>query len=1243
MIQSFLIVTGFLVYGAWAETVTLETPVFSRRESRKIQRDRIGSAVRNIRSVSDPDSIVIKALLIEFKSDTSTATAGTGRFGFRTDSLPLTLKDEQELAWYDADTVYTYDDLPRNGRYFKDHLAFLQNYFRRVSRGNLRVGYDLYPSQGDLDGQYPDAYQVPLQMTRYSPGEPRYGESDFDYSIRRTTSLLRFIRDAVVKADTAGAASPFSSLVMDEEGTLWEVNEAGDSTRAFVLVFHAGSSYLTDGGGNPMAADSPSDMIDVFVSNDFFTEYYEPENDTVFAGFVETRDGRTGIRVAEDNGSSVLIGEVMMCPETSNQDSLNWGINGILVNQLARQLGAPTLNTAGFPAIGAFGIMDYAGYSSGKGFLPPYPSAFTRYFMGWDEPQTVFDGEEIVGAAGHTQDTEILKIPLNEYEYFLVENRQRNLSDTDPFVYDTTDDVRHISRMVNSFYFDSLDLDISRRSSVIRDNTSHFDIGLPGSGLLVWHVDEKIIEARIEYDRLNMDSSYRAVSLKEADGIMDIGVEFVNALGQRIDDYGGPEDYFPHFSSRTSSKQNYMGPFTAPSTMANDGGNTFLHLNFSPRSPGDNEIYYLRKGSDDGFDGYRIENYVDSAFTVSISGDDPIQKGFVRKKNLLLGAREAFEPLYGDFLTDFEGENEVFVVDSSGYYFFISPENEIITDSAYSFFHRDITGDSTRVYPSGMLPSKPQNMPTSLDTVVLIPARDSAVYRLFPGAYPPVCDTLPLPFMPTTPVVTNEHSYWTVGGRDGHIAVGKGDSIEFHTVLDDSAAVTGAASFNADHNSFVYATASGFVQIADPLKKGAYRRIDASARGVGHFSVVAGSLTENEHISVVLTDRENTLYILNCDSLGTAFERNVHTSDRAQHFTDTYTGYRPPRNYSGPVLSDVDNNGNLDILVSGTNGVYAFDTRANLKRGWPAQLDTRFWSIRGSVLTSPVTAVSDEKTQTFFSTATGDNTTSYITRIDSAQAVQLHGETKYTLYFRNQNNQIDSSLGHREGFVDTILNINDSIVPANFAPGGLIDGRNSLGGRIDTVVSTAAGRKRVSYWPLSIGYAAQTSPLIADLNHQDRYTDLMVINGEGSLYHWQIDTTRFSTGPQQWSMTGGGVGRSFSLSGSGGSTDPTAEITTFYSYPNPQKIQRGEDDQDITFRYELGASAQEAELRIFTMDGIGVFKDHNLPRYGGVNEYILDDLSFLGSAVYRCILTVTFDDGSEVNSFWKMAILRDGR
>ncbi|MGM0443950.1 MAG: hypothetical protein ACQEQV_07175, partial [Fibrobacterota bacterium] len=284
---SLILISAFRL---WAVPPRVGDGQYSRREASRLLQQ--GGALR---SNTAPKDIQIYALLVEFKSDSVPNTTGTGLFGFRTDSLRRTLQDDQELAWYrESDTVYPFDRLPHNGSYFENQLRFVKNYYEKVSRGNLNVHTQLFPAQKNSSAQYPDAYQVPLEMARYSPGSSRPGEKETDFLIRRTTSLMRFVKDAVITADTSSLGSPFSSLEMDEDGRLWDIDSTGDSLQTVILIFHAGSNYLTDGGGNSLNADSPSDMSDIFVSNDFFTDYYDPAEDTVFQGTVDSTGGYTG-------------------------------------------------------------------------------------------------------------------------------------------------------------------------------------------------------------------------------------------------------------------------------------------------------------------------------------------------------------------------------------------------------------------------------------------------------------------------------------------------------------------------------------------------------------------------------------------------------------------------------------------------------------------------------------------------------------------------------------------------------------------------------------------------------------------------------------------------------------------------------------------------------------------------------------------------------------------------------------
>ena len=51
----------------------------------------------------------------------------------------------------------------------------------------------------------------------------------------------------------------------------------------------------------------------------------------------------------------------------------------------------------------------------------------------------------------------------------------------------------------------------------------NYDLGLPASGFLIWHIDERIIYSGLNDYSVNSDKTHRGIDLEEADGAQDIG------------------------------------------------------------------------------------------------------------------------------------------------------------------------------------------------------------------------------------------------------------------------------------------------------------------------------------------------------------------------------------------------------------------------------------------------------------------------------------------------------------------------------------------------------------------------------------------------------------------------------------------------------------------------------------------------------------------------------------------------
>ena len=75
---------------------------------------------------------------------------------------------------------------------------------------------------------------------------------------------------------------------------------------------------------------------------------------------------------------------------------------------------------SGLSGVGVFALMDQ-GSNNGRGIIPAPPDAWSRIYAGWASTINTsnFDKIELKDSL-HNQ---ILKIPINETEYFLIENR----------------------------------------------------------------------------------------------------------------------------------------------------------------------------------------------------------------------------------------------------------------------------------------------------------------------------------------------------------------------------------------------------------------------------------------------------------------------------------------------------------------------------------------------------------------------------------------------------------------------------------------------------------------------------------------------------------------------------------------------------------------------------------------------------------------------------------------------------
>ncbi len=233
----------------------------------------------------------------------------------------------------------------------------------------------------------------------------------------------------------------------------------------------------------------------------------------------------------------------------------------------------------GLSAIGRFGLMDGQSIFAYNGTYPPEPSAWEKIYLGWAEPVSIAPGDYdislVTKLAASLSDTVILKVPLNSSEYYLIENRNRDANKDGSTVHYKIGDV--VS--TKTFFSDTTgyrSFDTDELAGVIVD-VDEFDWAIPGSGILIWHIDENVINEKLASNTINNDKSRRGVNLKEADGIPDIGETFYTVFGEEVIGEGTQEDMW-YFSNPAVLYENRFAKDTRPNTLTNTGANSLITI-----------------------------------------------------------------------------------------------------------------------------------------------------------------------------------------------------------------------------------------------------------------------------------------------------------------------------------------------------------------------------------------------------------------------------------------------------------------------------------------------------------------------------------------------------------------------------------------------------------------------------------------------------------------------------------------
>ena len=459
-----------------------------------------------INALTEPETIKVCAIRVQFQPDSTPTSTGTGQFVLTPDSTQV------------------FDPPPHDRKYFEAHLSALARYYYFVSHGKAIVKYTVFPENDTL------SYTLPDSMGYYGP-DSWFGN---DLSAR----LSGFFTDAILLADSLDTID-------------WCDYDV-------IIIFHAGSDWQDD-----VASFYPDYA-------EYYPDVFIPSPDDLPTAF---------ITLPEPVVACVDRGIVM--PESPSQDGQLVVLNGILAHEFGHAaFGLVDLYSTYdfYPAVGYFSLMD-SGHNisvalidsaSGdtfivSGVLPVYPMAWERAYIGWEN---VFDLTEPIEdfnlrACEMPLDTTdssatIVKIPVDEFEYYLLENRKSELWSRDDDVAIKQDSATGVIQGIQ----------------VNGDYVGAYDYLLPSSGMLIWRVDERIAYGdyddngtnNFEDNELQWDWTHQFIRLMEADGIQNIGM--------LQDEYffGSADDYF-NWPNNT-----HFGPNTDPSSNSWNGSYTGIDI-----------------------------------------------------------------------------------------------------------------------------------------------------------------------------------------------------------------------------------------------------------------------------------------------------------------------------------------------------------------------------------------------------------------------------------------------------------------------------------------------------------------------------------------------------------------------------------------------------------------------------------------------------------------------------------------
>ena len=469
----------------------------------------------------------ILVLRVDFLLEEPDEPTTTGRGGF----------DLRSLAEALPDYTQPYDTPPHDRVHYEHHLEALARYYDVVSQGRVRIESRVFPRA------LAEAYTLPRPALSYGNG-------------RSPEEIGRLWRELLVDAVDLASADP-----------------DGPDFAAFdsYLVIHAGRGH------------------EIGQLNDIRSVFLRPADLDEHGGPVEA--------------GGAVIREAWILPEAVDFGGRG-GLNGLMAKLFGHQLGLPGLSNfaRGLPALGGWSLMDVGANGSGfvrlgeelefvVGMVPPHPMAWSKARLGWIEPLEVRRDTVVQILAGDRPavgggEVHAVRVPLSPTEYLLLENRQqrgrtghdlpREVHWPDHFEFSWIEpEEAELSHRITAAESDSL----AGRGAGVWLQADEYDAFVPGSGVLIWHVDEAVMAAAPP-EGFNNERERPGLMLVEADGSRDIGNPFFGRQdlveGTRSDPFFSGSG--PGVGTGMITGVSRFGVDTAPATATHTGLVTGLEV-----------------------------------------------------------------------------------------------------------------------------------------------------------------------------------------------------------------------------------------------------------------------------------------------------------------------------------------------------------------------------------------------------------------------------------------------------------------------------------------------------------------------------------------------------------------------------------------------------------------------------------------------------------------------------------------